>query len=66
MMTELNDIDRQREKEAAEQAAYEEHFRRERAREIQAALRNYETEKQIKRARIAAALNIDPSEVNLE
>lgn len=62
----LESIDRRREEEAAQQQKFQEHFERERRREINEALRNAETEKQIKRARIAAALNIDPSEVNLD
>lgn len=66
IMTTLETIDRQKAEAIAEQEAYEEEFRRARAREVNEALRNAEMEKQIRRARIAAALNIPVSEVNLE
>jgi RNA polymerase-interacting CarD/CdnL/TRCF family regulator len=66
VMQELHDIDVQKQKEIEEQQNLEAHFARERAREIAAAARAADLEKQLKRARIAAALNIDPGEVNLE
>jgi hypothetical protein len=52
--------------EEAQKAALEEHYRQQRAREINEALRVHETERQIKRARVAAALGIPVDSPELE
>jgi len=59
----LDGIDRTKQEEVERQQAIQEHYRQERAREVQAALNAHAQEVVIKRQRIAQALNIAISEV---
>jgi len=58
VVEQIREVEQTAEKEAAEKAAFEQHYRDVERREIESRVRQYETELAIKRQRVAAALGI--------
>ena len=65
-LQQLDAIDEAKQKEAEEAAALEEHYRRERQKEIDQLVRIKEQERQVRRVRVAHGLGIPEDSPELE